>query len=100
MPLSTGQSTTPAIRLEFDKTSYAPTDPIHFQVVVEGMPTSVQRDVVFAGEITPPQQQTRQVTGAAQVVETTTYGAFTADGYAVEQDPADPSRYTATPNGG
>ncbi|MER7331654.1 MULTISPECIES: hypothetical protein [unclassified Micromonospora] len=88
------------VRLEFDQATYGPDEPINFHVVVEGEPTSVTRDEVFTGTVTLPGQPPQEVSGAAQVVETTAYGTFTNDHYTVVQDPADPSRYTATPNGG
>lgn len=88
------------LRLEFDQISYSPDQQIGFRVVVEGEPTSVARDEVFTGTVTLPGQEPREVSGAAQVVETASYGVFTNDGYDVVQDPADPSQYTATPSGG
>lgn len=88
------------IRLEFDQPTYGPTDIIRFQVVVEGDPASVERDVTFTGEVTLPAQAPQQVSGTIQVVEDAAYGPFTADGYTVVQDPTDPTQYTATPNGG
>lgn len=85
------------VRLDFDQPTYGPTDPIGFQVVVEGEPTTVTRDVTCTGTVTLPAGQPQPVSGTTQVVETTTYGPFTAAGYTVEQDQADPSRFTATP---
>lgn len=85
------------IRVEFDQPSYAPGDPIRFQVVVEGEPTIVSSEEVFTGTVTLPGQPSQEVTGVATVVETTVYGAFTNPNYEVVQDPQDPSRYAATP---
>jgi hypothetical protein len=76
----------------FDRDSYGPADDIHFQV-----------------QVSVPMTETRTVTGAVKLpdgtslpAESTTtvhgvYGPFTADGYTVVQDSADPSRFTATP---
>lgn len=87
-------------RLQFDQPTYGPDDVIRFQVAVEGEPTSVSRDVTFTGTVTLPAQSPQEVSGTAQVVEDASYGPFTAPGYTVVQDPADPSSYTATPTGG
>lgn len=87
-------------RVEFSKTSYGPTEPIGFQVVVEGEPTSVSRDVTVTGSVVLPAQSPQQVSGTTQVVEGSTFGPFTAPGYDVVQDPAEPSRFTATPTAG
>lgn len=89
-----------SIRVEFDATSYAPGDPIGFQVVVEEEPVTVTRDEVFTGTVTLPGQPPQEVSGAATVVETATYGPFTNDRYDVVQDSTDPAQYTATPSGG
>lgn len=88
------------IGLEFDQPTYGSGDPIRFQVVVEGEPAAVTRDVTFAGEVTLPAQAPQPVSGTTQVVETAAYGPFTAPGYTVAQDPTDPTQYPATPNGG
>ncbi|MDH6460106.1 hypothetical protein M2302_000257 [Micromonospora sp. A200] len=88
------------IRVDFDQPSYGPDDPIRFQVVVEGEPATVTRDVTFTGEVTLPAQAPQQVSATTQIVEGTVYGPFTAPGYDVAQDPTDPTQYTATPNGG
>lgn len=85
------------VSVAFDKTSYAPTEPINFQVVVEGEPTTTTTDVTVNGSITLPGQTTQAVSGTTQVVDGVVYGPFTADGYDVVQDSTDPSRYTATP---
>ncbi|MGC4886711.1 hypothetical protein [Micromonospora sp. DT227] len=85
------------VRVEFDKTSYSPIEPIKFQVVIEGEPTMVTKTVTVNGTVTLPGATTQDVSGITTVVDKTVYGPFTADGYDVVQDPADPSRYTATP---
>lgn len=86
-----------SVRIEFSKTSYAAGEPIEFQVVVEGEPTTVTTDIVVNGSIVLPGRSAMPVSGATQVIDGTTYGEFTADGYTVEQDQVDPSRYTAVP---
>lgn len=85
------------VRVQFDKTSYAPTEPIVFRVVVDGEPTTTTKDVTVNGTVTLPGQTVQPVSGTTQVIDEVVYGPFTADGYDTAQDPADPSRYTATP---
>lgn len=86
------------VSVAFDKTSYTPDEPINFQILIEGEPVSVSRDVTFTGTVTLPEQNPRTVSGTTTVVNNkVVYGAFAADGYDVVQDPSDPSRYTATP---
>lgn len=86
-----------SVSLTFDQPTHRPDEQIHFQVNVEGEPTSTSKDVTFTGSVTLPGQTTVPVSGTTQVVDEATYGPFTADGYTVVQDEADPSRYTATP---
>lgn len=81
--------------LAFTKAGYDPDEPIEFQVVVEG-PTETTRTVTFTGTVTMPEAAPTPVSGSTTVVDRVEYGAFAADGYSVTQDPADPSRYTAT----
>lgn len=85
------------VSVQFSKTTYGPTEPIHFQVLVEGEETTTTTDVTVNGSVVLPGANTVPVSGVTQVVDGTTYGTFAADGYTVEQDPVDPSRYTATP---
>ncbi|MFG3710875.1 hypothetical protein [Micromonospora sp. NPDC047730] len=85
------------VSVVFSKATYRPDEQISFQVVVEGEPTTVTKDVTVNGSVVLPGQNTVPVTGSTRVVDDITYGAFAAEGYAVEQDPTDPSRYTATP---
>lgn len=80
------------VTLTFDQSSYGPADTIHFQVSVSAPMTSA---VTVAGHVTLPD-------GTSLPAESTTtvhgtYGPFTADGYTVTQDPADPSKFTLTP---
>lgn len=85
------------VSVSFNKTTYGPDEPINFQVVVVGEPTTVTKDVTVNGSIVLPGENTVPVAGTTQVVDQVSYGTFAADGYAVAQDPVDPSRYTATP---
>lgn len=89
-----------SLALVFDKAVYRPGEPIQFQVVVEGEPTTVTETVTVNGSVVLPGQNTVLVSGSTTVVDEITYGAFAADGYTVAQDPVDPSRYTATPSAG
>ncbi|GAA3750741.1 hypothetical protein [Micromonospora maritima] len=78
----------------FDKSQYAPGEPITMQMVIEG--AEAPAEVTFTGDFTVD-QVTGTATGTTTVGSTVTYGAVTAPGYDVVQDPTDPSRYTATP---
>lgn len=89
-----------SIAVAFDKAVHRPGEPIQFQVVVEDEPTTVTETVTVTGSVVLPGQTTVLVSGSTTVADEITYGAFTADGYTVEQDQADPSRYIATPTAG
>jgi hypothetical protein len=99
VPLFAGSvSTSPdvLVRVEFDQASYRHGDTIRFQVLVEGASPVV--DVVeFTGSVTLPGGEVRPVSTSVDVVDGPVFGPFTAAGYRVEQDPYDPSHYTATP---
>ncbi|MFI7608774.1 hypothetical protein ACIBTV_27190 [Micromonospora sp. NPDC049366] len=86
-----------SVRLQFSKTAYRPDEQIHFQVIVEGEQTVVSREVAVSGSVVLPGANVVPVTGLASVVDEIAYGTFVADGYTVEQDQVDPSRYIATP---
>lgn len=89
-PMATG-------RIVFDKEVHAPGEPIALRLVVDdAVPLS---SVTFTGTFTV-QGQEGTATGTTQVGSVVEYGEVTAAGYTVVQDPADPARYTATPDGG
>lgn len=79
--------------LVFDKDTYAPTEVIRFQVVVDPEPMS--RSVTVTGSVEAadgtelPAEATTTVHGV--------YGDFIAAGYIVDQDATDPSRFVAAP---
>jgi hypothetical protein len=95
MPILVGQAL-PSAHVEFSKPEYDPTEPIRFRVVVDGEP---RRQVEFSGTVTVSGQPIA-VSGAATVVGTVEYGSFSAPGYTTIQDPDDPAKYAATPDGG
>jgi hypothetical protein len=82
----------PTATLTFDQPSYGPTDVIHFVVSVD---VPMTKTMMVSGGIETPDGA--ELPATSTTVVHGLYGPFTADGYTVEQDPADPSRFTLTP---
>lgn len=89
-----------SISIVFDKPEFRADEPITFRTVVEDETAEVRRQVTVAASVALPDQSPIEVQGTTTVVERVWYGPAAVDGYTVTQDPADPSRYTATPNAG
>ena len=79
--------------IRFDKDSYAPGETIGFQVLVDQPMTST---ITVSGSVELPAGEALPATSTTTI--SGLYGPFTAPGFVVSQNAADPSRFTAVPS--
>lgn len=78
--------------ITFGKASYQPGETIGFTVTVD---EPMSKTVTVTGEVVTPGGDHLPATCDTTVYGT--YGPFTAEGYVVTPDPADPAHFLATP---
>jgi hypothetical protein len=92
--------TTATLRFDAPDATYTEGDPITFTVEVDANMDAQVKDVTFTGSVAVPGLGSFEASGTAHVtIPGGRYGAFSAPGYVVLQDPDNPAMFHATPAG-